>query len=301
LNITGGASGSGNGTISFTVAANTGGARNGTLTVAGQTFTVNQGAVACAYSLNPTSTSISATGGPGSFNVASGTGCAWTATANAAWLTISGGASGSGNGTVSFTVAANTSGARSGTLTVAGQTFAVNQAAAPCDYSINGGVTAFNAAGGSGSFNVSTGAGCTWTASSSASWLTVVSGASGTGNGSVGYSVSPNTGAARTATITVGGQTFTVTQAALACIYSINPTSVTLPSNAGTGTVSVTTSTGCAWTATSNAGFLTITGGSSGSGSGSVNYSINRHNGKNDRTGTLTIAGQTFTVVQRGD
>ena len=40
--ITSGASGSGNGTVAFTVAANPGASRNGTIVVAGQTFTITQ-------------------------------------------------------------------------------------------------------------------------------------------------------------------------------------------------------------------------------------------------------------------
>jgi hypothetical protein len=44
ISVTGGANGSGNGTVSFSVAANAGAARSGTLTIAGQTYTVNQGA-----------------------------------------------------------------------------------------------------------------------------------------------------------------------------------------------------------------------------------------------------------------
>ena len=42
-----GASGSGGGVVALSVASNTGGPRSGTATIAGQTFTVNQGAGAC--------------------------------------------------------------------------------------------------------------------------------------------------------------------------------------------------------------------------------------------------------------
>jgi hypothetical protein len=53
---------------------------------------------------------------------------------------------------------------------------------------------------------VGTTAACTWTAASSASWLTVSSGATGTGNGGVVYSVANNSsGTTRTATLTVAG------------------------------------------------------------------------------------------------
>ena len=54
---------------------------------------------------------------------------------NASWMTVTSGASGSGPGTVAFSVAANTGAARTGTLTIAGQTFTVTQAA-PCTYAI---------------------------------------------------------------------------------------------------------------------------------------------------------------------
>ena len=57
-------------------------------------------------------------------------GCSWTGVSNnTSWLTVTSGASGSGNGTVAFSAAANASTTqRSGTLTVAGQTFTVTQA-----------------------------------------------------------------------------------------------------------------------------------------------------------------------------
>ncbi|QTD52063.1 pre-peptidase C-terminal domain-containing protein [Sulfidibacter corallicola] len=82
------------------------------------------------------------------------------------------------------------------------------------------------------------------------------------------------------------------------CSYSISPTSADVAGTGGTGSVAVTTEDGCSWTATSNAGWLTITSGSSGSGSGSVSYSAAANAGNDARTGTLTIAGQTFTVNQ---
>ncbi len=135
------------------------------------------------------------------------------------------------------------------------------------------------------------GAGCNWTANSNANWITVTSGASGTGNGAVGFIVPPNLGDARTGTITVAGHTFTVTQAALVCTYSINPTSLTVPAAGGNGTVAVSAGSGCGWTARSDDGWIKISSGTSGTGDGTVALSSGDHKGKNDRTGTLTIAG----------
>jgi len=84
---------------------------------------------ACTYSLSSSSQSFDATGGKGSVNVTTSTGCGWTATSNANFIGITSGASGTGNGTVSYNVAVNTGAARSGTLTIAGKTFTVNQSA----------------------------------------------------------------------------------------------------------------------------------------------------------------------------
>jgi Zn-dependent metalloprotease len=84
------------------------------------------------------------------------------------------------------------------------------------------------------------------------------------------------------------------------CTFSISPSSSSQPAGGGTGSVSVTAGAGCSWTAVSNATFITITGGASGAGNGTVTYSVAANTGTSSRTGTMTIAGQTFTVTQAG-
>src|SRR5579864_3524903 len=95
-----------------------------------RSFTVASGTV-CSYTLSASSAAFNGPGGSSSVNVAaSGAGCPWTAVSNAAWIAITAGSSGSGNGTVFFTVSALPSAApRSGTLTIAGQTFTVTEIA----------------------------------------------------------------------------------------------------------------------------------------------------------------------------
>jgi subtilisin family serine protease len=296
ITVTSGGAGAGNGAVNYTVAANTGSARTGTMVIAGRVFTVTQAAPACSYSIAPTSASYSSAGGTGSVTVTASAGCAWTAASNAAWITITSGASGSGSGTVNYSVAANAGSARIGTMTIAGQTFTVTQAAA-CTYSISPTSQNFVTGGGTGSVNVTAGAGCGWTATSNAPWITITSGASGTGNGAVGYSVAANAGSARSGMMTIAGQTFTVTQNS-GCTFAVSPTNKTFTKTGGTGTVSVTAGAGCAWTAVSNNTWITITSGANGTGNGTVGYSVMINNSGAKRTGTLTIAGKTFTVQQ---
>lgn len=83
----------------------------------------------CAFSVAPTSISEGSGGGTASVSVTAGAGCAWTASSNASWIGISSGASGNGSGYASFNVAANTGSARSGSVTVAGQSVSISQAA----------------------------------------------------------------------------------------------------------------------------------------------------------------------------
>jgi hypothetical protein len=84
------------------------------------------------------------------------------------------------------------------------------------------------------------------------------------------------------------------------CAPSISPSSRTLTAAGGTGSVTVTAAAGCGWTAASAAGWMAITGGGSGSGNGTVTYSVGVNTTSSQRTGTLNIAGQTFTVTQAG-
>ncbi|MEJ7863381.1 MAG: BACON domain-containing carbohydrate-binding protein, partial [Pyrinomonadaceae bacterium] len=85
----------------------------------------------CSYLINPTSANAAATANTGSVSVTTTPDCSWTAASGApSWLTVTGGSSGTGNGTVGYSVAANTGAQRTGTMTVAGQTFTLTQAAA---------------------------------------------------------------------------------------------------------------------------------------------------------------------------
>ncbi|MDT7604876.1 MAG: hypothetical protein QOF61_2873, partial [Acidobacteriota bacterium] len=84
------------------------------------------------------------------------------------------------------------------------------------------------------------------------------------------------------------------------CTFSISPTSASQPAGGGTGSVSVTAGAGCTWSALSNAAFITITSGTPGTGSGTINYSVAANTATTSRTGTMTIAGLTFTVTQAG-
>ena len=323
------AQGQGNGQVQFLAASNASAtARESAVTINGQRAIVRQNAAppaptpaptptptpapvpapgppppspqpGCVVTLPQSSAAAPATGGPGTIGVSTTAGCTWTASPNAPWLTITSGASGSGSGTVNYTVAANTGGARTGTLTVAGQTFTVNQAAgaAPaCAYSINPTSITVGDRGVSGlTIALTAGNGCAWTAREDVGWLDITSAKSGSGSATVTYKTSDLKGSQRTGTMTIAGLTFTVTQ--VQCSATLSPHTQQVTALGGTFSVSVSTQIGCDWQAVENLNWVSIVGSNNGLGSGTVTYSVIANAG-GARTGTIAIAGEILTITQ---
>jgi hypothetical protein len=104
-------------------------ATNGTVTSAFSEVAQFRTAVLCSYTLSTNTVAVGAAGGTTTVNVTAGSSCTWTAVSNTPFATITSGASGTGNGTVTLTVAPNSgTAARTGTVTIANQTVTVNQA-----------------------------------------------------------------------------------------------------------------------------------------------------------------------------
>jgi hypothetical protein len=192
------------------IAANTGPERTGSATIAGQRITVVQ-ANGCTYSVSPSALDTSPGGGPGAAAITTAAGCSWRATSSADWITVST-TPGTGPGQATFAVAANQGPPRSATLTIAGQTLRVHQASA-CTWLFAPPYHEFDSAGGNGNVLVIVTGSCTWTATSTVNWIQITTGSSGTGGGLLQFTVSPNSGGARSGTIVIATQDYLVRQA----------------------------------------------------------------------------------------
>jgi hypothetical protein len=84
------------------------------------------------------------------------------------------------------------------------------------------------------------------------------------------------------------------------CAFSVEPAFRTFPKVGGAGSVNVDAETRCAWEAVANAGWITITSATAGIGAGTVTYTVGANPGSGGRKGTLTIAGHTVAVKQKG-
>lgn len=170
----------------------------------------------CGLTVTASPNSFPSPGGKGSLTISTARDCTWSLASNAAWVAL-GGASGQGEGTIPYTVAANpVPSPRTAAIAVGAQSVAVSQQAAPCVFSLSRTNDTIGENGGKLSVGVTTLSGCRWTAASTAAWISVASGPSGDANGTVGLTVAANAGVARVGQVNIAGQTYTVSQAAVA-------------------------------------------------------------------------------------
>lgn len=88
--------------------------------------------------------------------------------------------------------------------------------------------------------------------------------------------------------------------ASQACVPAVTPTSITLTPSAETASFQLTVSQDCAWTATSSAGWATVSA-ASGSGSTTLTVSATQNTTTASRQAQVTFAGKTLTIVQNKD
>ena len=291
----------------------------------------------CLTSFATPAPTVPAEGGTATVTISAERECTWSARGDSGWLQVSP-TSGQGESAVTVTVAANPQPSpRSTDLIVNDTRLSVRQEPAPCVYELSSRAATVPAAGGRVAVGVSALSGCGWTASSPQPWVRFLA-ANGSGSAEITLTVDANPGGARSAQLTIAGESFTLTQSAFSapapapgpaptppapgpdpspappappapappapappadCSYAVDPRVVTVGSKARNGEIDVRTSSGCAWTAESTARWISITSAPSDTGNGRVKYRIQDNEGL-DRLGTMRIAGQTVLVYQRG-
>lgn len=175
--------------------------------------------------------------------------------------------------------------------------FAGANEAADCQFNFSSQSLSLPVEAGTGSISIATNSWCSWTATSSESWLRVTSATSATGAATLTYAFDANPGSVRTATIDVGGNKLTVQQAT-GCTVVLEPRAASMPANGGTGIVKVVMSSpACAWSATTKATWITIeTAG--GAGSADLRYRVMKNNTAASRDAQILVNGIRFNVHQ---
>jgi hypothetical protein len=313
-------SGTGSGIVTFTIPSNANAnPQSLTATVqlnggAASTFTATESGTSCTFGLSATGAEIGYAGGAGQVNVITPNGCSWATVSGPTWISVTSpvGGAGTGPGTLTYSVLNNSSTTtRSATLTIGGVLYTLSQDPAPCSVTVDPSQSGspFDSGGGGGILAVTAnGANCSWTASSPVNWITLAvagggSGASVNGSGSMNVTISAISNAAsttsRSTTVTLGNVSEAITQGGTQCSFVLGSTTASIPYGGGTGSVSVTAPGACAWSSSTDptASWLTISSSGSG-GTSNVVFSAAPNNTSSPQTGTLTIAGQPFTVTE---
>jgi hypothetical protein len=214
----------GAGDVQFTAAANAASAlRTGTLTIAGQPYTVTQPGAPCTFLLSSGSSGTIPAAGistPATFNFASAApGCSATGMSFADWITVSTSSGGGSSGTVSYSAAANPFGStRTGSIQLGDQVFTVSQEAAACSFTLNLPGALYDRSGGNGSIVATQlGTSCTPAVENLRPEMVQPGTVTGPASGAwtLPYSIVPfdsTLGDIRRATLTFGGQRFKVKQ-----------------------------------------------------------------------------------------
>ena len=278
--------------------------RTGVVFVNGQQHTVTQDGRGA--SISPASATFETGGGTGTVSVAAPDRTVWQARSNCSWLKVET-SGGTGPGTLEYTVEAfgevNT---RQGTLTVAGNTFTVFQTgrrmqlastSSTKDYLTHVIPVTVEALSDT-----------TWAAKPNASWISVVDGGNGKGSDLVTIAISENPSwKARTGTVAIGTETFTVTQEGRTALeFDIDPKATTASVNGANGVIAVTATPDLPWSAESRANWLTVYEATAqGAGNGNVVYSASPNPTLYDRTGSIAVTpgderteGRTHMVMQ---
>lgn len=199
---------------------------------------------ACSYAVTPGSSVVTGSVQTLTYGVVAPSGCDWTATTDQRWATIVSDVSVSGTGVLSVEVAANTSGAtRTGNVSVHGQTIAIQQADSSCSFSLDSFFHPVRSAGSSGfPVHVSAGPGCPWNVNNTSPALSIVSGSTGTGNGTVMIAVAPYAGInTRRMNLTIAGNHFTIEQSGdTVTILVTGPGATSNPNSFQTSTKQIT-------------------------------------------------------------
>lgn len=313
------ATGSGSGWVSYVATPNsTGSSRNASISIGSRSVSVTQsssggggGGGGCTVDVSPASLLLAAAAGSGSLSVASASSCTWTPTSAASWLRITA-ATGAGSGWVSYVFDANTaSAARTTTVSVGGRTVDVMQSGTSgggtgCSVDVSPTSAIVGSSASTGALTVTGASSCSWSTSSSASWL-VITAATGSGSGWVSYSVESNPSTtSRTARVTVGNRFVDVTQNGSGggggggtCTITVSPGSVLVGPDGSVDSLTVSSAPGCTWTATSSANWITMTA-QTGGGSGWASYWIAPNPSTSQRTGSINVNGRSIQVTQSG-
>ena len=307
-------SGSGNETITVAAEENTSTeSRSATIIVSGtnvetKTISVTQAGFVYTLDVDTTPLEYAFSGGSKVINITSNT--SWRISTSVDWITISP-TTGSNVGSITIIAMPNDdTNSRTAIVSISGEnvetkTISITQAGFEYILTVSPQILSFIADGETKTVSVNSTT--TWSATSSADWLSVTS-TSGSNNGTLIVVANTNTSPQqRTATITVSGEnvdskTIAVVQDGYVYTLEVSSASLDFVAEGETKTVSISSNT--TWNVTSSVDWLNVTP-TNGSNNGTLIVVATANTSPQQRMATITISGEnvdpkTVAVVQDG-
>jgi len=245
--------------------------------------------------IDPPSRSFTKNGGAGAV-LTFGSG-AWTATTADAWLNITPRTSGTSGESYIYVVSSNFSAdTRIGSININGNTHSVSQSGYAATLTPSS--TIVDLDGDSGSVSITVDAGVSWSATSNTDWISV-SPSSGISSGTVTFSVESNPGVTtRNGSITIAGQTFSVTQTGTD--VNLSPKEVIKAYSSDIIQIQVTALGSTNWTVTANNPWISVVDDGNGFGDSQITLAVGTNPSFLERTGTVSIGSAALTIIQAG-
>ena len=262
--------------------------RVGYVYVSGHVHTITQAGVGA--TISSSNATFECDGGTGSVTVVAPNRVGWQARSNADWISVSP-TSGEGEGTVSYTVTPfDQVATRQGTLTIAGNTVTIFQYGRRMQlesYSESKDWHAHLIP-----ITVKALAITEWSVTPNVNWISVEDAGNGKGSTLVSIAIAENPSyIERTGTVTIGTETFTVTQSGCTdLVFTVDPAESTASVDGAKTSITVSATPDLPWSAKSNTDWITILEDSvSGVGNGNIVYSVSPQSTLDERRGSITV------------
>ncbi|MCB1229279.1 MAG: hypothetical protein KDN19_03380 [Verrucomicrobiae bacterium] len=287
-------SGTGNDTVTVSVTENTiVASRNGNLDIGGQTHSLTQQGVPPVTTIDPTTKNVDETAQTYTIDVTSNT--SWTVSESLAWASVSP-TSGTGNDTLTVTIAENTStSSRNGTLTIGTESHALTQDGAPPQTSID--LASKNVDATAQSYQIQVTSNTNWSVTESLDFVTVTP-PSGNGNDTVTVTVAENTSTnSRGGDLDIGGQTHSLTQDGVPPVFDLDPPENQVGPGGTTYTIELSSNTN--WTVSESIPWASVSP-SSGTGDTTLTVTVDANPDITSRMGDIDVGSATHQLTQLG-
>lgn len=295
IDITAGDTGSDYGTVQLAIDVNDSfNSRSAIVQINDQSHVVDQEGKAEVLEFTANTTTYPKTAGSGQATITAN--IPWTASVSESWINITSATTGSSNATLIFEIDANElTQSRTTDILVNDIAISITQEATSPFLNLSSDDKSMPNEEGTGEVLIISNT--SWTASVSASWITITNTPTGNGGATLRFTVDENKSIQpRTADILVNGIAISISQAASNAFLNLSSNDKSMPSEAGTGEVAIDSNT--TWSTATSESWISITSEPAGEGSSTLVFIVAENNATEGRTADIIVNDAAVSISQ---